>query len=223
MYCKHSELLDVDSGRTYWRTSPNYVFCVQRNHNVSAPFPTPTSPKAACYDDTESTGLGCRGRGGGGLPLRFSSPLLANCEILAQLLRFQVSVSSFVKQGKLFPPFRVVGDINNGFHRESPVPLVTHVFNRPPLISVLYILLFPCLCSWAIKKQKNLLELIMENEPLPPPLDYDHMALRNLMALAGGTLPLVLQLRTWGAENNGWLEEGIDSGGEEREGGEGVL
>lgn len=114
MYCKHSELLDVDSGRTYWRTSPNYVFCVQRNHNVSAPFPTPTSPKAACYDDTESTGLGCRGWSWGGLPLRFSSPLLANCEILAQLLRFQVSVSSFVKQGKLFPPFRVVGDINNG-------------------------------------------------------------------------------------------------------------
>lgn len=43
------------------------------------------------------------------------------------------------------------------------------------------------------------------------------------MALEGGTLPLVLQLITWGGENNGWLVEGVDSGGEEREGGEGVL
>lgn len=132
------------------------------------------------------------GAGGGmrgGLPLRFSSPLLANCEILAQLLRFQVSVSSFVKQGKLFPPFGVIGDIHNSFHQENPVPLVTHVCNRPPLISGLDILLFPCLCSWAVKKQKNLLELIIENEPLSPPLDYshDHMALRNRMAPEEGS------------------------------------
>lgn len=72
------------------------------------------------------------------------------------------------------------------------MPLVTHVCNRPPLISVLYVLLFPCLWSWAVKKQKNLLELIMENEPLSPPLDYsqDHMALRNLMALEEGSSEL---------------------------------
>lgn len=59
------------------------------------------------------------GPGGSVSEVQVSAPPLANSEILDKLLGFQVSVSSFAKQGKLFPPLRVVMNINNSSHWES--------------------------------------------------------------------------------------------------------
>lgn len=49
--------------------------------------PTPSSPKAACYDDRRSMGLGKSMS-----EVRVLAPLYANCEILDKLLGFEVSV-----------------------------------------------------------------------------------------------------------------------------------
>lgn len=69
----------------------------------------------------------------------------------------QVSVSSFVKRGKLFPlseSLEILTIVSIGRTRCH----WWHMYLIGPLwFSVLYILLFPCLCSWTIKKQKNLL------------------------------------------------------------------
>ena len=47
------------------------------------------------------------------------APLLANREILDTFLAFQVSISSFVKEDKLFPPFKVIVSSDDSFHQGS--------------------------------------------------------------------------------------------------------
>lgn len=98
MNCNHSKLLDVDSGWTSWRTSPNYVFCVQRNHSSLPPTPPqpPISPKAACFHQFQGRS---RGRGGGHC---LSASSLMHCESPSKSLDFQVTLLVLVnKRGQM--------------------------------------------------------------------------------------------------------------------------
>lgn len=75
----------MDSGRTYWRTSPNYVFRVQRNHSFCWLPPAPISPKAAYYERRMDFGGGVAGSVS---EVQVWAPLLANCEILDKFVAF---------------------------------------------------------------------------------------------------------------------------------------